>query len=127
LKDRYQNKQVDLEALKNRVVQFFQEKGFSVSEKSGEGTLHVVAFPKTEHDILEEINVYVTGHPDDFEVIFDSGSRSRTMVRYGILTNVFGGGRLTLKGLKSQEALEKVAKEFWVFVDSVVWSFSGSP
>ena len=126
MEDRWINKHISLSMLNNRLVQFFEERNFRTFQEKSEKKYHIVVAPRRFHDILEEIHVYVNGQPDDFKVKFDSGARSRELVRTGILATVFGGGRLTLKGLKSQEALEKLEKEFWVYADKVIWSLASS-
>lgn len=124
MEDRWINKSVDLSMLNNRLVQFFEKRNFGTFEESSEEGYHIVVTPREFHDILEGIHVYINGKPNDFKVKFDAGVRSRSFVRLGILTTVFGGGRLTLKGLKSQEALEKLEGEFWVYLDKVIWSLA---
>lgn len=125
MEDRWKDKNINLSILSNRLVQFFEARDFVTFREDSEKKYHIVVAPRRFHDILEEIDVYVSGEPDSFKVRFDSGARSRELVRYGILTTVFGGGRLTLKGLKSQEALEKLEREFWIYLDRVIWSLSG--
>jgi hypothetical protein len=124
MEDHWVNKNIDLSLIANRLVGFFEKRKFVSSQENSENGHHVIVLPSPYHDIIEEIHVYISGQPNDFTVKFDSGSRSRTMVRHGILTTVFGGGRLTLKGLKSQEELEKIEKEFWVYLDETIWSLA---
>lgn len=124
MEDRWINKNIDLSMIANRLVQFFEKRNFVSSQESSEKEYHIIVMPSKYYDILEEIHVYISGQPDDFKVKFDSGSRSRALVRHGILTTVFGGGRLTLKGLKSQEDLEKLENEFWIYLDRVIWSLA---
>jgi hypothetical protein len=126
MEDRWTNKNIDLSTIANRLVQFFKEKNFVSSQESSENGYHIIVLPSRYYDILEEIHVYISGQPDDFKVKFDSGSQSRTLVRHGILTTAFGGGRAVLKGLKSQEALEKLEKEFWIYLDGVIWGLANS-
>ena len=121
MEDRWVNKNVDLSLIANRLVEFFKKRKFVSSQENSEGGHHIIVLPSPYHDILEEIHVYIRGQPNDFTVKFVSGSHSRAMVRHGILTTFLGGGRLTLKGLKSEEELEKIEKEFWVYLDEVIW------
>lgn len=126
MEDRWTNKNVDLSALSNAIVQFFVERGFITSVENSGGKYRIVAKPKPIFDILDDINVYVSGRPNDFKVIFDARSRSSALVRFGTLTTILGGGRLALKGLKSIEALEKLEKQFWIYLDKEVWGFANS-
>ncbi len=126
LEDRWVNKKVDLVKLRGYLVQFFKERKFAILEEDKDGKYRIIATPNQSHSIAESINVYIDGQPDDFKVRFDAGSHSSELVRLGILTSVFGGGMITLKGLKSQEALEKLEKEFWHYVDRAVWSIADS-
>jgi hypothetical protein len=124
MEDHWVNKNIDLSLIANRLVEFFEKRKFVSFQENSERDHHIIVMPSRYHDILEEIRVYISGQPNDFKVKFDSGSQSRALVRHGILTTVFGGGRLTLKGLKSQEELEKLENEFWVYLDEVIWSLA---
>lgn len=124
MEDRWTSKNVDLSILNNHLVQFFEKGNFVTRQERVEEKYHILVVPRVFHDILEEIHVYISGQPDNFKVRFDAGGRSRQLVRRGILATIFGGGRLTLKGLKSQEALEKLEKEFWIYLDNVIWSLA---
>lgn len=126
MEDRWINKGVDLSVLINHLIQFFEKRKFVTSLESSEEEYHIIVAPTQHHDILETIHIYIGGRPDDFKVRFDAGSLSRALVRRGILTTFLGGGILTLKGLKSQEALEKLEREFWNYLDRVIWSLANS-
>lgn len=126
MEDRWTNKNVVLSTLSDAIVRFFVERGFATSLENSEEEYRIVAKPKPTFNILEDINVYVSGRPNDFKVKFDAGSNSSAFVRLGTLTTIFGGGRLTLKGLKSIEVLEKLEKQFWIYVDRKIWSLASS-
>lgn len=86
----------------------------------------ILAIPKPVHEIAEKLQVFLQGEPKDFRVRFIAGSHSRSLVRYGTFASLFGGGFLVPKGLKSLEQIEKMEKEFWIFVDEAVSVLSGS-
>lgn len=127
LEDQWTDKNINLKALSNCVVQFFKKRKFVTFEESSDENYHITVTPKHRfHDISEEIQVIISGQPTDFKVRFNAGSRSSELVRLGILTSLFGGGRLTLKGLRSHEAIEKLEKNFWNYVDRVIWGLANS-
>ena len=39
---------------------------------------------------------------------------------------MFGGGYLVVRGLRAKEALEKLEREFWVYVEERVAQLAGS-
>jgi hypothetical protein len=43
-----------------------------------------------------------------------------------MLTKSLGGGYFLLKGLKLQEELEKLEREFWIYVEDKVAQLAGS-
>jgi len=94
--------------------------------KSSEKEHHIIARPRQFHGIVEEINVYIIGEPEDFKVKFVAGSRSNAWIKLGTITSLLGGGVFLVKGLKSQEALEKLEKEFWDYVNKTAWSLANS-
>jgi hypothetical protein len=128
MEDEWIDKNVDLSLLADRVEGFFRQKQFVTATEKSNTEFLVVAKPGSNHGIVEPIRAYVTGQPRHFKVKFEAGSRSNAFVRYGTLTSLLGGGIFASKGLKSQEALERLEREFWIYVDRAVWSLTnGSP
>jgi hypothetical protein len=41
-------------------------------------------------------------------------------MRLGQLTHLFGGGVLFLRGVKSDEAEEKLERDFWIFIEEKI-------
>ncbi len=126
MEDDFRDKNVSLTALTDRIVSFFKEKGLDAEIRGKEGKLVVVAIPKPVHEIAEKIEVDVEGQPMDFAVKFIAGFHSRSLVRYGTFASLFGGGFLVPKGLKSLENIEKLEKDFWIFVDEAISFLSAS-
>jgi len=116
--DRWKGLKIDLKLLCDNFMHFFEKKGFSsaVEQKSSE-EYRVIAVPERTSDIQGTINVSVRGAPDDFVVEFTSESDSRHARVLGGLATFFGGGVFVLKDLKSREGVERLEKEFWLFVD----------
>lgn len=73
-----------------------------------------------------ELTVKIIGDSNDFVVELLAGKRMRSSVRFGFLTTIFGGGNFLLQALKSQEALEKLEKEFWVYIEETITRLAGS-
>lgn len=126
MEDRWEDKNVDLSVLADCIARFFEENLFAASVDKSGGEYRIVARPKSSHRIAENIRVSVSGQPNDFSVKFIAGSHSRALVMYGNLTAFLGGGYLSLKGLKSLEALDKLDEKFWKYVDEKVWKLAGS-
>lgn len=121
----YKDKNADLSMLSERIILFFKEKAFTVSTQQKGKTVIITAVPKPAMDIGEEIGVEICGDPNNFTVKFVSGKQSRALVRYGAFASLITGGYFMLKGLKSQEILEKLERKFWIYVDETVWFLSG--
>jgi hypothetical protein len=124
VEDQYKDKNIDLLLLSKRISRFFNEIGFKVSMQKKEGGCVIFATPEPSHGITDKIEVDIHGGPDDFSVRFSSGSRSNDLVRYGRWASLIIGGYFLLKGLRSQEEIEKLEKKFWVYVDETVWYLS---
>lgn len=118
-------KNVDLDILFQQTIQFFKKKTLGVvSDRTG-GSYTIIVMPKRALGLREEISVTITGEPNDFEVQFVSGDKSRTLKNLGQLTSLFGGGFFLLEGLRSLEAIEKLEREFWVFMEEAVAQLAG--
>lgn len=76
--------------------------------------------------VVGPIMVIVRGNSNNFMVEFIRGKDSRSSVKSGLATTMFGGGFFLLSRLKSQEALEKLEKEFWGYVENAVIRLTNS-
>jgi hypothetical protein len=116
---------VNLSVLADSVARFFRESLCDVSIIESENYRMVVR-PKQSSEIVGKIEIFVEGQPNDFSVRFDAGSLSRALVRYGSLVSLLGGGFFVLKGLRSQESLEKLEKRFWLYLSEEIWKLTNS-
>lgn len=126
MEDRWKGKKVNLSRLSEQILYFFTKKNFTASLQKKKDTHIVVATPQPFHGIAENIEVYIEGRPDDFSIKFAAGSHSRAYVRYGSLLNLVGFGFFVMKGLRSLEEIEKLEKNFWIYVDETIWQLSDS-
>jgi hypothetical protein len=124
LQDQYKGKNIDLLVLSEKIARFFSEKELTVTKQEKEEKHIIVATPKPFHGITDKIEVDIYGNSNDFSVKFVSGSRSNDLVRYGRWASLITGGYFLLKGLRSQEELEKLERRFWIYVDETVWYLS---
>ena len=123
---KWKNKNVDLSLLIEGIMHFFKQKNFSIRTISRKGEYKIIAFPKHFHDLTEEIKITVSGRPNDFKVIFDAGSHSRTLVLLSNILTPFGGGVFVRRGLKNLEELEKLEREFWIYTERIIWKLIDS-
>jgi hypothetical protein len=121
MEERWQDKNIDLSMLSERIVRFFNNLSFATSLRETEEKYIVTAIPESFHGIGERIEITISGKPNDFSVRFNAGSRSRILVRYGSFVTLLTGGYFLLKGLRSQEELEKLQKRFRIYVSETVW------
>lgn len=116
----WSGKDVDLALLSDLVEDFLSGKGFKTRKDALANGYSFLATPMRVCDVREEVTVKVLGDSKNFEVEFLPRGKSRLSVRTGYLTALFGGGNLLLKGLKSYEALERMEKEFWLYLEETV-------
>ena len=117
---------VDLSLLGEWLERFFKNREFKVAVNKRARGYRVTAAPTYVHEIVGNINVSVSGEPDDFVVNFVAGARSGLYKKFGLLTSLFGGGVLLMRGMKSEEAEEKVERDFWVYVEEKIDFLAGS-
>lgn len=113
-------KNVDLALLSECVEAFFKDRGFSTEKEESAGEYTILWAPQRVRNIRDGMTARVFGRPDDFVVEIVASERTRGSIRLGMLTRLFGGGYLAVRGLRAKEALEKLEKEFWVYVEEKV-------
>lgn len=112
---------VDLSKLSEYVQDFFSKEGFLVRVAKLNDEYRLVAKPKAYHKIIENIYINIVGSSNDFVVRFEAGSKSHIFTLLGSLMSFLGGGFFAVKGFKSEEALDKLEREFRVFIAEKVW------
>jgi len=121
--DRWVGRDVDLELFSERIKQFFEERQFpSKVEGRSKEEFWITAILRrvSGSDLAGNAKVTVRGKPNDFEVEFAAGSGSRRLAKLSGFVALLGGGALLLRDLKASEELERLEKEFWLFVDRQV-------
>ena len=117
---RWTEKGVNLDLLTENIETFFKDKGFKTRKDSLPTGTKILIAPKHLRDTNANIKITVLGNPQDFtvELLMNEPSRFATML--GLTTTLFGGGIFVLRGLKLQEALEKLEKKFWVYLEEKI-------
>jgi len=126
MQERWLEKNVDLNLLSKRLEDFFFRFGFKTRVDTLASGNAIVAVIDNKHYDLKEIIVKITGSPNDFLIEFPKGESKLSSIKFSLLTTFLGGGSLLIKSLKSQEALEKLEKEFWVDVEKNVRDLTNS-
>ena len=119
-------KNVDLALLSRRVEVFFRDKGFNTRINESAGEYQILVMSQHANGIREDVDVKISGSPNNFMIDLFVGERARSSIRLGFLTTMFGGGSLVLRGLKSNEALKKLEEEFWMYIEDSVGYLTNS-
>lgn len=118
---RWTRQNVDLNSLSDGVEDFFKSRQFVTKKSESAGERKILLQPTYSTVKLDEpISVRITGDPNDFVVELRASELTNRSVRMGMLTKSLGGGFYLLRSLKLQEELEKLEKEFWIFVEDKV-------
>jgi len=110
-------KNVNLTLLSEYVEDFFKGRGFKTKRDESAEEYTVSGIPQRAHGIYGKVCVRILGSSNDFVIEFLPSQHTRSAIRAGFITTMFGGGALLLRGLKSQEELERLENEFWEHVE----------
>ena len=108
---RWIEKGANLDLLTENIETFFKDKGFKTRKNALPTGTKILIAPKHLRDTNANIKVTVLGSPQDFTVELFMSEPSRFATMLGLSTTMFGGGVFVLRGLKLQEALEKLEKK----------------
>ena len=123
---RWTGKNVDLDLLSDSVEDFFKSRSF-VTKRNESAEERVILWQSKRGEKAERpLSVRIIGNSDDFTVELKASELTDRSVRLGILTKPIGGGYLLLKSLKLREALEKLEKEFWIYVEDKIAELAGT-
>lgn len=117
---RWVEKNVNLNLLSENIESFFDGKEFETKkDKLAEG-YKISIVPQHVRNMKDDINIKILGHSDDFMVEFSTGELSSSSTMLGLSTVMFGGGIFVLRGLRLRKTLERLEKEFWVYVEETI-------
>lgn len=119
-------KNVDLKLLGECIEDFFKDKGFKTTKDESAGKYTILWTSQRARNMRDAMRATVFGDSNDFVVEIIASERTRGSIRLGLLTKAFGGGYLALRGLKAKETLEKLEKEFWIYIEEKVAHLTGS-
>lgn len=125
MKSRWIRENVDLAFFSNQIDFFLNSKGLKTRRDIlGDG--YAIFGTVSLSDKSGSVIVRVLGNAQNFEVEFISNKPARFPIKWGHLITLFGGGGFLLRNMKSRDALEKLEREFWVFVSEAVTKLRGS-
>jgi len=123
---RWTEKNVNLALLSECVEDFFKDRGFSTEKDELAGGYTIRWAPPRVRNMRDAMTAKILGNPNDFVVEIVASERAWGSIRLGILTKMFGGGYLVLRSLRAKEALEKLEREFWAYVEEKAAHLAGS-
>lgn len=114
-------KNVDLNLLTVKIGDFFKERNFEVLGEKTPTNYQVTADNSPYFKLLGFVSVIIEGKPDDFILKLELCEKKRRYSKYGsLLLGLLGGGYFVRREMESDEAWEKLEKEFWLFVENAV-------
>lgn len=116
----------NLGLLAERIERFFNNNGFKTRRNILPKGYEISIASHHIRDFRAAVKVKILGVPNDFIVEFLVGTPSRFSTLLGLSTIPFGGGIFVLRGLKLQEALERLEGDFWIYVSETVTSLTGT-
>jgi len=122
---RWTAKDANLDLLTEKIESFFKSKGFKTKKNALPNGTRIATAPKHVRDVKAGIQVAILEGPHELMVELSVGETSRFSTMLGLSTILFGGGTLVLRGLRLQEAMERLEKEFWVYVEETIPYITG--
>ncbi len=118
---------VDLELLTVKLGDFFKERKFEVIGEKTPTNYQITASNSSLFKLLGTVNVTIEGEPDDFTIKMKLQERRKRYSGFGsLLLGMLGGGILLKQEAESDEALFKLEKEFWQYVENTVLNLANT-
>jgi hypothetical protein len=104
---------VNLSNLVKEIIQFFESKEFNnVTALETETGYQVIAGDSKHYKMEKDVSVTIEGKADDFTISLTPCTDERRPSLPLILTSMFGGGYFLLKNFRSEEAMQKLERDF---------------
>jgi hypothetical protein len=125
MKQRWENRNVNLASLIGCIKHFFEEKQLMVVEKKLKNGSCIEVFSLSK-SLPGRLWVEILGTPNDFTIEISAGGQIPSIVCLFPFLERLGLGFLVLQKIKSEELLNKLEPEFWVFVNTIIERLSQS-
>lgn len=119
MREQWVGKNIDLALLSERIEGFLSNKAFKIRKEVSADGYAISTNPRVQEN-LGGVIVYIRGRSSDFVVEFATGKPGPSSAMLNFLMTMLGGGQLVLRNLKMQEAMEKLEREFWVYLEKTV-------
>lgn len=120
MKHKWIGKNVNLKSLAETIAYFLETKKFEILRENPEGSYQIFGIFRSPENEIRSVQVCISGTPNDFTIQLTAGEQARSILKFGSLISLFGGGLLLLKGHQSAEFYEKFEEEFWSYVEGKV-------
>jgi len=118
---RWTGHNVNLDSLSDFVEDFFKSRSLSPRRTETAEERTILWFPgRMGVRMKEPVSVRIVGKPDDFIIDLEASELMNRSIHAGMLTKPFGGGYFLLRAVKLKEELERLEKEFWIFVEEKI-------
>jgi len=112
---------VDLSGLVQKMIQFFESKQFNnVTALKTKTGYEVIAGDSKQYKMEHDVSATIQGSPDDFNVSLASCKQEKRFTVPLFLASMFGGGYFVLKDFRSEEAMQKLERDFRREIDNMV-------
>ena len=112
---------VNLSNLVQKIIEFFESRKFNnVTALRTETGYEVIAGDSKQYKMENEVTVTINGKPEDFTISLTSCKQENRPALPLILTSMFGGGYFLLKNFRSEEAMQKLERDFREKIDNIV-------
>ena len=124
MRRRWVGKDFSIGRLQDLVEDFFQSRGFNTRMEESSRRCMFSALPPKGSVIRETINIEISIGPDSLEIDFIAGRKTNSSIKLGMLTTLLGGGGILLRGLRSQEAVDRLENDFWRYLNEKIYPSS---
>ena len=112
---------VNLSSLVQKIVEFLESKEFNnVTALETETGYQVIAGDSKNYKMENDVSITIEGKPNDITINLASCKEEKRFELPLILTQMFGGGYFLLKNFRSEEAMQKLERDFRGKMDSMI-------
>ena len=112
---------VNFSSLVQKVIQFFESNEFNdVTAFKTETGYEVAAGDSKRYKMQNDVSVTIEGNPDNLTISLVSCKEKKRSTLPIILTSMLGGGYFLLKDFRSEEAMQKLERDFRERIGSIV-------
>ncbi|MEM3616533.1 MAG: hypothetical protein QXJ31_01285 [Candidatus Bathyarchaeia archaeon] len=126
MKRYWSNRNIDLKALKEEVIELLKEDYFDIDTHEMEDAYQIIAKSSPNYNLDGHVIITLQGKPEEVSIEIELQRKRQRIFTAPLLLTFLGGGYWLSQRLKSDEEWLEFKRRFWERIDVIITNLGSS-